>query len=290
MARVIANPFGEMSGKYAGGIFQNNKSGEIFRVQNRGTDFRSISKLSSRNLFRSISSGYKNLSSYQRGLWDGFAEFVFKPRVNYRAGIYSGINCYTSYNNTIQNSNLHFKEVSIYPYPPNPSSSFGQELLVPVLEPGELAIQNRGMILDSTTYPFYIVVDQTHIDDETFFQIELRLLGSIPSGIGIVELVDENSYQFSFNFYASERLNFEGQKPANPLCNMLFSTGKISYLGDGMLNADGIAFVGNYNHNTLGWKYRYQANDWILLSAYGLGANGSLSLLCNAYIQILSHE
>ena len=96
MARVLANPFGDMRGKLGGTVFSRNKSGSIIRVYVKNTDRKSDSQIDRRSRFGNVASLWASLAGSLKSNWNQYAESSFAPKRGKKPGSYTGFSAFVS--------------------------------------------------------------------------------------------------------------------------------------------------------------------------------------------------
>lgn len=101
-AKVLANPFGQMSGKFGGMVFSNNASGQIIRALVKGINPQTQIQLQARNAFANVSNLFRSLSSAEKTLWQEFADNYYSPRSGGNDGQFSAYNAFVALRSTTQ--------------------------------------------------------------------------------------------------------------------------------------------------------------------------------------------
>lgn len=104
MARVLGNPFGELSGKMGGLVFARNKRGAYVRGYVIPVNPNTESQSAARNSFGQAVGGWHVLTDVQKALWMSYAtQYFSSKKLGNIAGGHSGINAFTSLRNVLQN-------------------------------------------------------------------------------------------------------------------------------------------------------------------------------------------
>ena len=235
MARVIGNPFGELSGKMGGLVFARNKRGAYVRGYvipvNPNTELQS----SARNAFTSAVGGWHVLSDVQKNLWMSYAtQYFSSKKLGNIAGGHSGINAFVSLRNTLLNierkklsaANTGIEINGVAVTVPTQAST-----ILPILPPS----QPFQPILGGG---FYAVdsVGTTVFDSGLAGSMSFNLVYTGGSGVSPVDpeptsdnlFEDANGSNLGIAIYASNALAQASQFVQNPEIVLLSSTGIIT--------------------------------------------------------------
>jgi len=102
MAKILYNPFGQMSGKMGGVVFARNKAGDYVRSLTKGINPRTAVQIKARNAFGAVTSLFRQLSASEKTLWQEFADNYYQPRVGGNTGQFSGYNAFIALRSVVQ--------------------------------------------------------------------------------------------------------------------------------------------------------------------------------------------
>lgn len=234
MARVLGNPFGEMSGKMGGIVFARNKRGSYIRGYVKPVNPNTESQAVARNSFTSAVTAWHTLDDFQKNLWKSYASSYFSSKsLGNISGGHSGINAFVSLRNSLLNFSRKQMAMIDLAIEINavPVTAVTQSITVLPLLPPEQPFQPQflgGLITVNG-------VNTAFFDSNMIGTIEFGLTTSGGLGPGPTPpsptmqniFKDQNGSNMGIAVYASNALAQASQFVQNPEIVLLSSTGLI---------------------------------------------------------------
>lgn len=233
MARVLANPFGELRGKLGGIVFGRNKSGQIVRSRIFPTQPNNQAQVSARARFSSASQAWCHLAASVKSAWRDFAALPsrFNPLRNVNTGQYTGSQAYTALRTIVT-------EASRWAMVPDLFDDSGAGTFVVTTKNYAAsdtppAYGLSGNIAMSTGAPAGMQFTGFTLNSAGFMSIHVGIFGV--TSLDVNSMVDEFGHNFGFSTYISDAVKKPGNRPKNPFAVNLGSTLPIDTISSGTL-------------------------------------------------------
>jgi hypothetical protein len=226
MARLIANPFGEMSGKLGGIVFTKNKAGQIARVYQKGCTSQSANQTATRSQFNGIAKNWKNLVYPVPNNWSNFALNYYSPLKRTNHGQYSAYQSFVACQNAYLNSNKWLTTVVITM--DGALGVLGQTQLPCLIStiPEECSIQPA--LYDGTQPVKSLSMPTVSLTGAGVLTALIRWIPAPQTGLTQASFLDPQQLPIVFTFYMSEVISNIHNFVRHPLKSIIASTGNMT--------------------------------------------------------------
>lgn len=283
MARILANPFGELRGKAGGSVFSRNRAGQFMRVYVKPAQANSVQQLTARGNFGAQSQAYSTLGTTQKGSWANFATNVYNPLRKTNVGQYTAQQSYIAINTSVQSS---ASKIVTGTWCTLGTTTAKPYTAIPFTTSYNAPNTSVQPTVQAATGLGAIPLNCNNLVAANYHSLKFDLnFGATGVGILAGELVDGGGKAFTVGMYYSDPLKFNGSRPKNKWQN---------FVGNFEVPDFTTAFTGGELGVTLnmtdfdfsGWKRIPQSGDIFLVTFLAIGVDGTQATINSDYVTI----
>lgn len=283
MARILANPFGELRGKAGGSVFSRNRAGQFMRVYVKPAQANSVQQLTARGQFGANSQAYSTLGTTQKGSWANFATNIYNPLRKTNLGQYTAQQAYIGITTSVQSSANKIVTgtwCTLGTTTPitHTSIDFVTSYNAPntSVQPTVQASSGLGVLPLSCT----------NLVSTAYNKLKFNLnFGATGVGILAGQLVDGGGKEFTIGMYYSDPLKFAGSRPKNKWQNFVGNFDIPSFTTPLTSGTLGLT-LNMTDFDFSGWKRIPQSGDIFLVTFLAIGIDGTQATINSDYVTI----
>lgn len=284
MARILANPFGELRGKFQGGVFTRTKAGQVLRAYVVPVNPNSNAQQASRSFFRSAAQAWKTLTAGFQATWKVFADGIYNPLRKINVGQFTGNQAFvaiaTAVNNALQRTfSTVFTATGVVPDPdPNPVA-----FTIPTSAPLFSVLPE---IAQDTNPPTTLAIDDLTIDELGAISLTLTFPGAPVGALDADNLQDSNGIIWTVSVYISDVIQTAGGRPKNEFFQRLGNAELVTFSPITLAGATDLNFAWTVASLIPDFKQWVQAGQNVLATVVILGQNGTQVRLGQVSVEI----
>jgi hypothetical protein len=283
MARVIANPFGEMRGKFAGMVFSRNASGQMIRAYVIPANANSNAQVQSRAKFRAASQAYKNLTKSQKSDWDTFAKLGFTPQTKINIGQYTAAQAFTA----IRTGAINAQAKTFAGTWMLDGTTTIAEVCSVFDSVEDAPIQSvTPEIKQNANPPATMELSGITVTQAGVVEFQIDFIGVPVGGLDADNFVDSNDIKFSFGAYLSDVVSSEGNRPRNDLFQSLGNPCINTFAGVTLDSGEFVTVTWDFSTLITGFKSWPGVGKIAKLTVFVIGKSGTMAKLGDGYVTI----
>jgi hypothetical protein len=284
MARVLANPYGELRGTIAGTTFSRSKAGQIARAYVKPTNAKTLASMNQRAVFRANSMAWKALAAGQPATWNLFATNFFNPLRSTNEGQYSGFQSFVSCRSTINTLNAAL--VTTTQITDVSGGNLGCTYAPFVLTSAAPEYSITSTLMDSNPPPRILTLESASLTSAGACTFRIRYIPNPAPGLGTVTWLDGGNVQYGFAVYISDVVSNVGNIARHLYKQLIGCTGKMTITTPNLGNSHYCDFTMAASSRISGFKSFPIVNSIVKLSVINYDVYGTVALVGSKYVTV----
>lgn len=283
MARILANPFGEIRGKVAGNVFSRNGSGQIMRAYVIPANRNTIAQQRSRSKFRDAAQSWKTLTQVQQQNWNDFSVSEYNPLRKVNSGQFSGFMAQVGVRAGVLNA-MATKFTATYTALAAGTDPTGTgDIFVPSSTPPIKSIQAN--LKQSAGPPATFAIGAGAVTAAGVVSFDVTILA--PDGTNDADnFIDENSNAFTWRVFMSDPISQVGGRPKNDFFNTLGNCELITFATNTLSGLTGVNISWDFSSLIPDMLSFPQVGQIVKLTYVVISVDGTMSNVMNEYVKL----
>lgn len=284
MARLRNPILGDISGKVAGVVFSNNKSGAIIRKRVKGTNPKTAAQTAARNVFGSGSASWAALSGSEQSQYNEFAKSMYVPLKHKYQTKHTGAQAFRAIQTVVSGSTL--KQLTTVVKKGTDNSVITHTVAPPaVVVTGPLSSVGAN-IKDGTNPTKMLRISDCAFVHTGAVSFTVNFDPSAVGGLTGTTFLDGNSLAYGFTAYLSSKVPNSNAAVKSKLLYNLGNTGVLTLTGGGCGGENAVKLSWDASSLISKFKSFLGAGNSSYLTVYVVGSNGTLAPVGSEFITL----